>query len=157
MTLPAPPARRRRSSISERSEVTTSACLTAVTMATTASMTLEVRAAARSAPASWAPCSVIGTTSQPRKRRRSGICEGERLTWPTTGAGTTGTTPPSSRARWSAQKRRSFRSAAISAPASYTAALGQRASANPADPFPGSLKLRLRERSVLRFPFGHCG
>jgi hypothetical protein len=42
----------------------------------------------------------------------------ERLTWATTGAVVTGTTPASSRTQWSAHTTRSLRSAAMSAPAS---------------------------------------
>ena len=58
--------------------------------ATTASITSDVPLLASRPTYIVGSGSVIGTTSQPRSRRRSWTCDGERLAWATTGAGTTG-------------------------------------------------------------------
>ena len=110
-------ARARRSS---GSLVITTAPVRAAVTATWASTMSDVADFASSNPTACAWAGSNATMSHPRRKRLSGTCRGERLAWATTGAVVTGTTPASSLARWSAQMRRSSRSAAISTPVSYT-------------------------------------
>jgi len=85
---------------------------------TTASTTSAVLVMPNSRPASCASVSPRETTTHPVKKRRSWTCCGDRLTWATTGAGTSGMTPSSKRTLCSAHARRSFLSAATRTPAS---------------------------------------
>jgi hypothetical protein len=105
-------------SMSVRSLVTMSAERVTATVTTAASAMSAVPDLPSSEPVRCAPSSSSATTSHPRRARRSVTCLGDRLTCATTGAGTHGTMPSSSRTRCSAQNRRSLRSAAISGPAS---------------------------------------
>ncbi len=92
-------------------------CRTAV-VTTTASTTSEVLAMPSKRPASCASVSPRGATTHPVRKRRSWACCADRLTWATTGAGTSRTMPSSRRTLCSAHARRSFLSAATRTPAS---------------------------------------
>jgi hypothetical protein len=113
----------RRRRMSPASSLTTSASCRIASAATEASTTSFVRVLPRSAPVACAAGSSKGTTSHPRSRRLICACFGERLACATTGVGTSGMIPASSRTRCSAQVRRSERSAAIRTPVSYTTGL----------------------------------
>ena len=67
------------------------------TTTTCASTTSNVADFASNAPTGWAWTGSKPTMSQPRRKRRSCTCRGERLAWATTGAVATGTMPASSR------------------------------------------------------------
>jgi hypothetical protein len=93
--------------ISPASPVWMSAPRSTATTTTAASTTSVVGDLARSSPARCASVSPNATTSQPRSSRRSCTCLGERLVCATTGEGTQGAIPASSRTRCSAPMRRS--------------------------------------------------